>query len=80
MSYGSVVLLSIGEKTHKNNDMKVIGGRIRLDTDNFLLMSAEKFYAWLDANNEKARRPKKRRWNNGEALKQMGGFTDFINW
>ena len=59
---------------------RITGGRDRFEPADFLLMHAEKFFAWLESNNEKARQPKKTKWNNGERTEQMGGFTEFINW
>lgn len=59
---------------------RITGGRDRFDAVDFLLMHADKFFAWLEMNNEKARQPKKGKWNNGERTEQMGEFTEFINW
>jgi len=51
----------------------------RAEAENFLLMKADKFYAWLEENNEKAKQ-QPRKWNNGERTEQMGGFSQFIDW
>ena len=54
-------------------------GRENYEAVDFLLMHADKFFAWLEENNEKAKQPKKK-WNNGEKTPQMGRQTERINW
>lgn len=54
-------------------------GRSGAESRVFLLMSAEKFFEWLEENNQKSRQEKKK-WNNGERTEQMGGFSQFIDW
>ena len=50
-----------------------------MEPENFILMHREKFDAWLEKNNLRSRQQKKK-WNNGETLPQMGGFSGFIDW
>ena len=58
---------------------RITGGRDRMEPENFILMHREKFDAWLEKNNLRSRQQKKK-WNNGETLPQMGGFSGFIDW